>query len=301
MAQVSPAQASSAPAPSSLIRPGHNAWRRERAGRAAVLIDAGQYFGAVREALLNARSTAFIIGWDLDSRTRLVGEDCRADDGFPEGLIEFLSAIVKRRPRAPHSRFGLGLLDPLRDRARAVSDRVGALGHAAANPLLPRRRPAVRRLAASEDRRGRRRGGVLGRARPHHPALGHARASPRRSAPRRSRRRALCPVPRRAGDGRRQGRRRARGARARALGARRLRARAAGPSGRRSVAAKHHAGPDRHRRRHRPHQPCPRRRERDPRGRARCSSTWSIAPSAASISRTSISPRNASPSVLRSG
>ena len=98
MAPVSPAQASSAPEPSSLIRPGHNAWRRERAGRAAVLIDAGRYFGAVREALLNARSTVFIIGWDLDSRTRLVGEDCRADDGFPEGLIDFLTAIVKRRP-----------------------------------------------------------------------------------------------------------------------------------------------------------------------------------------------------------
>jgi phospholipase D1/2 len=92
------AQASLSTISESVIKPGHNAWRRERAGRAAVLIDAGQYFGAVREALKNARSTAFIIGWDLDSRTRLVGEDCRADDGLPEGLIEFLSAIVKRRP-----------------------------------------------------------------------------------------------------------------------------------------------------------------------------------------------------------
>ena len=85
----------------------------ERAGRAAVLIDAGQYFSAVREALKNARSTAFVIGWDLDSRTRLVGEDDRADDGLPEGLIDFLSAIVKRRPRAHCARAGLGLFDPL--------------------------------------------------------------------------------------------------------------------------------------------------------------------------------------------
>jgi phosphatidylserine/phosphatidylglycerophosphate/cardiolipin synthase-like enzyme/uncharacterized membrane protein YdjX (TVP38/TMEM64 family) len=96
------AQISSATLPAktseSVIKPGHNAWRRERAGRAAVLVDAGRYFGAVREALLNARSTAFIIGWDLDSRTRLVGEAGKADDGLPEGLIEFLTAIVKRRP-----------------------------------------------------------------------------------------------------------------------------------------------------------------------------------------------------------
>ena len=92
-------QAFSTHASSPLIKPGHNAWRAAHAGRAAVLIDAGQYFGAVREALLNARSTAFIIGWDLDSRTRLIGEDCRADDGFPESFIEFLSAIVRRRPQ----------------------------------------------------------------------------------------------------------------------------------------------------------------------------------------------------------
>ncbi|MPZ39884.1 MAG: phospholipase [Rhizobiales bacterium] len=86
------------PTPSLLIRPGHNAWRTERAGRAAVLIDAGRYFGAVREALLNARESVFIIGWDIDSRTRLVGEEGQADDGFPESFIDFLSAIVKRRP-----------------------------------------------------------------------------------------------------------------------------------------------------------------------------------------------------------
>ena len=50
--------------------------------------------------------------------------------------------------------------------------------------------------------------------------------------------------------------------------------------GRRSVAAKHQARPDRHRRRHRPHLS----RQSTTRGRSarsrRCSSTWSIAPSA---------------------
>jgi phosphatidylserine/phosphatidylglycerophosphate/cardiolipin synthase-like enzyme/uncharacterized membrane protein YdjX (TVP38/TMEM64 family) len=88
-----------APAIGPLIKPPRNVWRVERAERAAVLIDAGQFFGAVREALLNAQSSAFIIGWDLDSRTRLVGEDCRADDGLPEGFIDFLAALVKRRPQ----------------------------------------------------------------------------------------------------------------------------------------------------------------------------------------------------------
>jgi phosphatidylserine/phosphatidylglycerophosphate/cardiolipin synthase-like enzyme/uncharacterized membrane protein YdjX (TVP38/TMEM64 family) len=82
-----------------ILTPNRNTWRIERAERAAVLVDAGQYFGAVREAMINAHSTVFILGWDIDSRTRLVGETGKADDGFPEGFVEFLSALVKRQPR----------------------------------------------------------------------------------------------------------------------------------------------------------------------------------------------------------
>ncbi|HET9585002.1 MAG TPA: hypothetical protein VFP38_13235, partial [Bradyrhizobium sp.] len=63
-----------------ILSPNRNVWRVERAGRAAILSDAG-YFGALREALIKARSTIFIVGWDLDSRTRLVGESGKADDG----------------------------------------------------------------------------------------------------------------------------------------------------------------------------------------------------------------------------
>ena len=82
-----------------ILTPTRNIWRLERAERAAVLIDAANYFGALREALLKAHSTVFIVGWDLDSRTRLVGESGQADDGLPEGFVDFLSALVKRRPR----------------------------------------------------------------------------------------------------------------------------------------------------------------------------------------------------------
>jgi phospholipase D1/2 len=83
--------------PPSILQPDRNIWRKARAGRAAVLLDAGRYFGAVREALIKARKSVFIVGWDFDSRTRLVGESCKADDGYPEGLVDFLSALVQRR------------------------------------------------------------------------------------------------------------------------------------------------------------------------------------------------------------
>ena len=82
-----------------ILAPNRNIWRLERARRAAVLIDAANYFGALREALLRARSTVFIIGWDLDSRTRLVGESGHANDGYPEGFVDLLTALVNERPQ----------------------------------------------------------------------------------------------------------------------------------------------------------------------------------------------------------
>src|SRR5262245_64144478 len=82
-----------------ILRRGRNAWRVERADRIAVLVDAGAFFRAVREALLKARRSVFIVGWDLHSQTRLVGETDRADDGYPETLADFLSALVRERPK----------------------------------------------------------------------------------------------------------------------------------------------------------------------------------------------------------
>lgn len=64
----------------------------------AVLNDAAAYFAALREALLDAQDFVYIIGWDIHSRTRLVGASGRADDGLPEELGPFLRALVQRRP-----------------------------------------------------------------------------------------------------------------------------------------------------------------------------------------------------------
>src|SRR5215210_6546977 len=81
-----------------MFEPGRNVWRVEHADRAAMLVDAGAFFAAVRDALLNAQRNVFIVGWDLDSRTRLVGEDCKAHDGWPVTLREFLTRLVRERP-----------------------------------------------------------------------------------------------------------------------------------------------------------------------------------------------------------
>jgi phospholipase D1/2 len=94
---VSPLEAS-APADERVIRPGRNAWRLERASRAAVLVDAAAYFSAVRRAMRKARRSIYIVGWDINSRVRLVGESGEPDDGLPAALGDFLCALVRERP-----------------------------------------------------------------------------------------------------------------------------------------------------------------------------------------------------------
>ncbi len=81
-----------------LLRRNKNVWRIARANRVAMLVDGAAYFSAVRESFLKARHSIHIVGWDIDSRMRLVGPSGVVDDGFPETLAEFLSALVERRP-----------------------------------------------------------------------------------------------------------------------------------------------------------------------------------------------------------
>lgn len=77
-----------------VLEAGRNCWRIERASRMAFLVDGQEYFGAVRSALTKARRSIFILGWDIDSRMRLVPEG--AGDGYPQPLCEFLNAVVAR-------------------------------------------------------------------------------------------------------------------------------------------------------------------------------------------------------------
>jgi phosphatidylserine/phosphatidylglycerophosphate/cardiolipin synthase-like enzyme len=81
----------------SFLVPGRNCWRRAHAARVGFLIDGGEYFGAVRAALVRAERQIFILGWDIDSRMLLTPDG--ANDGFPQPLREFLNALVATRPQ----------------------------------------------------------------------------------------------------------------------------------------------------------------------------------------------------------
>ena len=105
----------------------------------------------MRESFIKARHSIFIVGWDIDSRTRLVGESGEADDGFPATLAEFLSALVQRRPELT-VRLLLWDYSVLYAFERELFPQFALqLEHAGAGAALPRRR--ARRSAARSIRR----------------------------------------------------------------------------------------------------------------------------------------------------
>ena len=77
------------------LEPGRNCWRIERADRAALVVDAADYFRLAREAMLSAKSQILLIGWDFDTRIFL---DDEPGDEAPTKLGPLLSWIAKHRP-----------------------------------------------------------------------------------------------------------------------------------------------------------------------------------------------------------
>jgi phospholipase D1/2 len=80
-----------------ILAPGRTCWRITRADRLAFLVDGEAYFSAFRQAVLRAQRSVMIVGWDVDSRVRLVGDE-RPADGHPATLLAFLNSVLAQRP-----------------------------------------------------------------------------------------------------------------------------------------------------------------------------------------------------------
>lgn len=79
-----------------ILRPGETCWRIETADRMGVIVDAADYFIALREALKKAQHSVIMIGWEFDTRIAL---DPRISGGAePNRFGSFLSWLVRRRP-----------------------------------------------------------------------------------------------------------------------------------------------------------------------------------------------------------
>ncbi len=79
------------------LHPGRTCWKTAHAARASLLVDGQSYFGALRRAAIAAERSIFIVGWDVDTRTRLRKPSPDADV-HPELLLEFLNALLALKP-----------------------------------------------------------------------------------------------------------------------------------------------------------------------------------------------------------
>ena len=78
----------------SILKPGINCWRIEKADRLSFLVDGAAYFQAFRETAKNAQHSIMIVGWDVDSRFKLTRGSVA--DGLPTSLGDFLNALLSR-------------------------------------------------------------------------------------------------------------------------------------------------------------------------------------------------------------
>ena len=77
-----------------LFAPGRNAWRVDRADRFRCIQDGAEYFALVRDALLAAERTVFLLGWDIAASTNLL------PDAAQEARFDrLLASVVSRRPK----------------------------------------------------------------------------------------------------------------------------------------------------------------------------------------------------------
>lgn len=75
-----------------VLKPGRNCLRITNARRAAVLIDASNYYARLEHALSHAKRSILIIGWDFDGRIKLCPDH---QDCYPLG--DFLRSLVEER------------------------------------------------------------------------------------------------------------------------------------------------------------------------------------------------------------
>ena len=83
-----------APAPT-ILQPGRNCWRVQPADKFSCVQDGADYFRLVRRALLDARHTVFILGWDITAYTDLLPGERPID--APSRLDKLLAYIARRR------------------------------------------------------------------------------------------------------------------------------------------------------------------------------------------------------------
>ncbi|NDV92372.1 phospholipase [Alteromonas sp. 345S023] len=81
-----------------IFKPGENCWVSSEARFATPLIDCANYYKALHSAIVKAKHSIFIIGWDIDSRIRLLRGEDEANSEAPSLVSDLLAWKAEQNP-----------------------------------------------------------------------------------------------------------------------------------------------------------------------------------------------------------
>lgn len=82
----------------SIFQQGENCWVSSKASYAAPLIDCANYYKALHSSIVKAKHSIFIVGWDIDSRIRLLHGEDEAQSEAPSVISELLAWKAEKNP-----------------------------------------------------------------------------------------------------------------------------------------------------------------------------------------------------------
>ncbi|MEB2844620.1 phospholipase [Rhizobiales bacterium RZME27] len=78
-----------------ILKEGETCWRVAKAERLSIIVDAADFFRAAKSAMIKAKQSVYLIGWDFDTRIRLE-PDSEKHGEWPDQLGSFLNALARR-------------------------------------------------------------------------------------------------------------------------------------------------------------------------------------------------------------
>jgi hypothetical protein len=90
-----------------ILRSGQTCWRLVQANRFAVIIDAADYFVALKAAMIRARKTIFLTGWDFDLRIHLGPEGRNGCKDWPDKLGSLINLPMQPTSNSPIPSFSI--------------------------------------------------------------------------------------------------------------------------------------------------------------------------------------------------
>ena len=81
-----------------IFEPGQNCWVESKARFATPLIDCANYYKALHSAIVKASHSIFIVGWDIDSRIRLLRGEDEQNSEAPSVISDLLKWKAQQNP-----------------------------------------------------------------------------------------------------------------------------------------------------------------------------------------------------------